>query len=110
MSLSGPLQGKKTYLKQILEPKGIKLLDVRNRTTGPAISYYQFMWDTTTLDPHPETIEGTIMLNLDEILCHVVRRSITTERVAKRRSLRSVSVSFRHTAQVEVSIDHSAES
>ncbi len=105
MSLSGPLRGRKTYLKRILEPKGITLLDVRDRTTAPAISYYQFMWDTPSSDPRPEIIEATIMHNLEDLLVHVVRSSISTEKVVKRRSVRTVSVSFRHTAQVELSID-----
>ncbi len=46
-----------------------------------------------------------MMHNLEDLLVHVVRSSISTEKVVKRRSVRTVSVSFRHTAQVELSID-----
>ncbi|MFX0108403.1 MAG: hypothetical protein ACFE7R_08980 [Candidatus Hodarchaeota archaeon] len=105
MSLTGPLRGKKTYLKQILEPKDIRLLDVRDRTTSPAISYYQFMWDTATTIPKSEVIETTLMSYLEGLLVRVVRSSIRSERVVSRRTSRSVSVSFRHMAQVEISID-----
>ena len=108
MSLKGPLQDKKGYIKTILEPLDVTLQSMRNRTVGEAIAYYEIIWDTPTAEPLTGSIEITLMSRFDELLFRVVPESLESQRVVRRRTSRTTTVLFRHTANLEVSIDTSA--
>jgi hypothetical protein len=108
VSLKGPLRDKKGYIKTILEPLDVRLQSMRNRTAGDAIAYYEMIWDTPTAEPHTNEIEITLMSRFDELLFRVVPDSLTSQRVLRSVTSRSTRVLFRHTANLEVSIDTSA--
>jgi len=108
VSLKGPLRDKKGYIKTILEPLNIVVQSLRNRTVGDAIAYYEMIWDTPTVEPHTGDIEIALMSRFDELLFKIVNESLTSERVVRRVTSRSTRVFFRHTANLEVSIDTSA--
>jgi hypothetical protein len=108
VSLKGPLRDKKGYIKTILEPLDVRLQSLRNRTVGDAISYYEIIWDTPTMEPRTGEIEVVLMSRFDELLFRVVTDSLTSQRVVRRVTSRSTRVFFRHTASLEVSIDTSA--
>ena len=108
MSLKGPLRDKKAYIKTVLEPLDVRIQSMRNRTVGDAISYYEIIWDTPTVEPRAGEIEVTLMSRFDELLFRVVPESLTSQRVVRRITSRSTRVLFRHTANLEVSIDTSA--
>ena len=108
MSLKGPLRDKKGYIKTVLEPLDVILQSMRNRTAGDAIAYYEIIWDTPTAEPRTGEIEGTLLSRFDELLFRVVPESLESQRVVRRRTSRTTTVLFRHTANLEVSIDTSA--
>jgi len=108
VSLKGPLRDKKAYIKTILEPFNVIVQSIRNRTVGDSIAYYEIIWDTPTADPHTGDIEIALMSRFDELLFKIVSESLTSERVVRRVTSRSTRVFFRHTANLEVSIDTSA--
>lgn len=108
MSLKGPLRDKKGYIKTILEPLDVRLQSMRNRTSGDAIAYYEMIWDTPTTEPHTNEIEIILMSRFDELLFRVVPDSLVSQRVLRTVGSRSTRVLFRHTANLEVSIDTSA--
>ena len=102
MSLSGPLRGKKGYLKTILEPKGIKLLSIMVKSESNNQVQYEFIWDTSSSESHAAVIETTIMAHLERFLVTLSKKTIKTQRVVRRAGPRSISTRFRHTAQVEI--------
>ena len=102
MSLSGPLRGKKGYLKTILEPKGIKLLSVFVKSESNNQVQYEFIWDTSSRESHAAVIEITIMNHLEDFLVNLSKNSIRTQRVVRRAGPRSISTRYRHTANVEI--------
>lgn len=102
MSLSGPLKGKKGYLKTILEPKGIKLLSIMVKSESNNQVQYEFIWDTSSSESHSAVIENTIMDHLEDYLVALNKNSIKTQRVVRRAGPRSISTRFRHTANVEI--------
>lgn len=108
VSLKGPLRDKKGYIKTILEPLDVRLQSMRNRTSGDAIAYYEMIWDTPTTEPHTNEIEIILMSRFDELLFRVVPDSLVSQRVLRTVGSRSTRVLFRHTANLEVSIDTSA--
>lgn len=108
MSLKGPLRDKKAYIKTILEPLNVIVQSIRNRTVGDSIAYYEIIWDTPTADSHTGDIEIALMSRFDDLLFKIVSESLTSERVVRRVTSRSTRVFFRHTANLEVSIDTSA--
>ena len=108
VSLKGPLRDKKGYIKTILEPLDVRLQSMRNRTVGDAIAYYEIIWDTPTAEPRTGEIEVTLLSRFDELLFRVVPESISSQRVVRRATSRSTRVLFRHTANLEVSIDTSS--
>lgn len=108
MSLKGPLRDKKGYIKTVLEPLDVILQSMRNRTVGEAIAYYEIIWDTPTAEPLASNIEIMLMSRFDELLFRVVPESLESQRVVRRRTSRTTTVLFRHTANLEVSIDTSA--
>lgn len=108
MSLKGPLRDKKSYIKTILEPLDVRVQSMRNRTVGDSIAYYEIIWDTPTAEPRTGEIEITLLSRFDELLFRVVPDSLESQRVVRRRTSRTTSVLFRHTANLEVSIDTSA--
>ena len=108
MSLKGPLRDKKGYIKTILEPLDVNIQSMRNRTVGESIAYYEIIWDTPTAEPLISNIEITLMSRFDELLFRVVPESLESQRVVRRRTSRTTRVLFRHTANLEVSIDTSA--
>ena len=108
MSLKGPLRDKKAYIKTILEPLDVRLQSMRNRTVGDAIAYYEIIWDTPTIEPRTGDIEITLMSRFDELLFRIVPESLESQRVVRRVTSRSTKVMFRHSANLEVSIDTSA--
>ena len=108
MSLKGPLRDKKGYIKTILEPLNVRVQSMRNRTAGDAIAYYEIIWDTPTAEPLTGEIEVTLMSRFDDLLFRLVTDNMTSERVVRRLTSRSTRVFFRHTANLEVSIDTSA--
>lgn len=108
MSLKGPLRDKKAYIKTILEPLDVRLQSMRNRTVGDAIAYYEIIWDTPTVEPRTGDIEITLMSRFDELLFRIVPESLESQRVVRRVTSRSTKVMFRHSANLEVSIDTSA--
>ncbi len=81
---------------------------MRNRTVGDSIAYYEIIWDTPTAEPRTGEIEITLLSRFDELLFRVVPDSLESQRVVRRRTSRTTSVLFRHTANLEVSIDTSA--
>jgi len=108
VSLKGPLRDKKAYIKTILEPLDVRLQSMRNRTVGDAIAYYEIIWDTPTIEPRTGDIEITLMSRFDELLFRIVPESLESQRVVRRVTSRSTKVMFRHSANLEVSIDTSA--
>ena len=102
MSLSGPLRGKKGYLKTILEPKGIKLQSIMVKSESNNQVQYEFIWDTASRESHAAVIETTIMVHLEEFLVNLSKNSIKTQRVVRRAGPRSISSRFRHIADVEI--------
>jgi hypothetical protein len=102
LSLSGPLRGKKGYLKTILEPKGIKIQSILVKSEANNQVVYEFIWDTASKEPHGSEIETTMMAHLEEFLVKLSRKSIKTQRVVRRAGLRSISSRYRHTANVEI--------
>lgn len=108
VSLKGPLRDKKGYIKTVLEPLDVRLKSMRNRTVGDAIAYYEIIWDTPTVEPRTGEIEVTLLSRFDELLFRIVTESLTSQRVVRRVTSRSTRVLFRHTANLEVSIDTSA--
>ncbi|MHA2352763.1 MAG: hypothetical protein ACXABX_06550 [Candidatus Thorarchaeota archaeon] len=108
MSLKGPLRDKKGYIKTVLEPLDVRLQSMRNRTVGDAIAYYEIIWDTPTAEPRTGEIEITLLSRFDELLFRIVTESLTSQRVIRRVTSRSTRVLFRHTANLEVSVDTSA--
>jgi len=108
VSLKGPLRDKKAYIKTILEPLDVRLQSMRNRTVGDAIAYYEIIWDTPTVEPRTGDIEITLMSRFDELLFRIVPESLESQRVVRRVTSRSTKVMFRHSANLEVSIDTSA--
>ena len=108
VSLKGPLRDKKGYIKTVLEPLDVILQSLRNRTVGDAIAYYEIRWDTPTAEPRTGEIEITLLSRFDELLFRVVPDSLESQRVVRRRTSRTTTVLFRHTAYLEVSIDTSA--
>ncbi len=104
MSLSGPLAGRKDYIKKLLEPKGIKVHSVFNRSTSSAISYYDFMWDTKTNNPLWDVIAVTLSDYFDGYVVSVVQSSLKTEKVVTVKGKIS-KTRFRHSAHVEVVIE-----
>jgi hypothetical protein len=102
LSLSGPLRGKKGYLKTILEPKGIKVQSILVKSQTNNQILYEFIWDTASRDPHATVIETTIMAHLEEFLVTLSKNSIKTQRVVRRAGPRSISSRYRHTANVEI--------
>lgn len=108
VSLKGPLRDKKSYIKTVLEPLDVRLQSMRNRTVGEAIAYYEIIWDTPTVEPLTGNIEITLMSRFDELLFRVVPDSLESQRVVRRLTSRTTRVLFRHTANLEVSIDTSA--
>jgi len=81
---------------------------MRNRTAGNAIAYYEIIWDTPTIEPHTGDIEITLMSRFDDLLFRIVPETLESQRVVRRVTSRSTRVMFRHTANLEVSIDTSA--
>ena len=108
MSLKGPLRDKKSYIKTILEPLDVIVQSIRNRTVGESIAYYEIIWDTPTAESLTSNIEIMLMSRFDELLFRVVPESLDSQRVVRRRTSRTTRVLFRHTANLEVSIDTSA--
>lgn len=108
VSLKGPLRDKKGYIKTVLEPLDVRLQSMRNRTVGEAIAYYEIIWDTPTAEPRTGEIEITLLSRFDDLLFRVVPDSIESQRVVRRLTSRTTRVLFRHTANLEVSIDTSA--
>ena len=108
MSLKGPLRDKKGYIKTILEPLDVIIQSMRNRTVGESIAYYEIIWDTPTTEPLIPNIEIMLMSRFDELLFRIVPESLESQRVVRRRTSRTTTVLFRHTANLEVSIDTSA--
>ncbi len=108
LSLKGPLRDKKGYIKTVLEPLDVILQSMRNRTVGESIAYYEIIWDTPTAEPLTGNIEIILMSRFDELLFRVVPESLESQRVVRRRTSRTTTVLFRHTANLEVSIDTSA--
>jgi hypothetical protein len=108
VSLKGPLRDKKGYIKTILEPLDVIVQSMRNRTAGDAIAYYEIIWDTPTIEPHTGDIEITLMSRFDDLLFRIVLETLESQRVVRRVTSRSTRVMFRHTANLEVSIDTSA--
>ncbi|MHA2395860.1 MAG: hypothetical protein ACXAC0_04085 [Candidatus Thorarchaeota archaeon] len=108
VSLKGPLRDKKGYIKTVLEPLDVRLQSMRNRTVGDAIAYYEIIWDTPTAEPRTGEIEITLLSRFDELLFRIVTESLTSQRVIRRVTSRSTRVLFRHTANLEVSVDTSA--
>lgn len=108
LSLKGPLRDKKGYIKTVLEPLDVILQSMRNRTVGDAIAYYEIIWDTPTAEPRTGEIEITLLSRFDELLFRVVPDSLESQRVVRRRTSRTTRVLFRHTANLEVSVDTSA--
>ena len=108
VSLKGPLRDKKGYIKTVLEPLDVKLQSIRNRTVGDAIAYYEIMWDTPTIEARTGEIEVALMSRFDDLLFRIVTESLASQRVVRRFTSRTTRVFFRHTANLEVSIDTSA--
>jgi hypothetical protein len=81
---------------------------MRNRTVGESIAYYEIIWDTPTTEPLIPNIEIMLMSRFDELLFRIVPESLESQRVVRRRTSRTTTVLFRHTANLEVSIDTSA--
>jgi len=81
---------------------------MRNRTAGDAIAYYEIIWDTPNNEPHTGDIEITLMSRFDDLLFRIVPETLESQRVVRRVTSRSTRVMFRHTANLEVSIDTSA--
>ncbi len=108
VSLKGPLRDKKSYIKTILEPLDVRVQSMRNRTVGDSIAYYEIIWDTPTAEPRTGEIEITLLSRFDELLFRVVPDSIESQRVVRRLTSRTTRVLFRHTANLEVSVDTSA--
>ena len=108
VSLKGPLQDKKGYIKTILEPLDVRIQSIMTRTAGDAIAYYELIWDTPTADPKTGEIEITLLSRFDDLLFRIVMDSVTSQRVVRRVTSRTTRVSFRHTANLEVSIDTSS--
>ncbi len=104
MSLSGPLAGRKDFVKKLLEPKGVKVHSVFNRSTSPVISYYDFMWDTKTTDPLSDVIAVTLSDRFDGHIVSVVHSTLKTEKVVTLQG-RTQKTRFRHSAHVEVVIE-----
>jgi hypothetical protein len=102
LSLSGPLRGKKGYLKTILEPKGIKLQSILVKSESNNQVLYEFIWDTASREPHAAIIETTIMDHLEDFLVSLSKNTIQTQRVVRRAGSRSISSWYRHTANVEI--------
>jgi len=108
VSLKGPLRDKKGYIKTVLEPLDVRLQSMRNRTVGEAIAYYEIIWDTPTAEPRAGEIEITLLSRFDDLLFRVVPDSLESQRVVRRLTSRTTRVLFRHTANLEVSVDTSA--
>lgn len=108
MSLKGPLRDKKGYIKTVLEPLDVRLQSLRNRTAGDAIAYYEIIWDTPTIEPRTGEIEIALMSRFDDLLFRIVSDSLESQRVVRRVTSRTTRVFFRHSANLEVSIDTSA--
>lgn len=108
VSLKGPLRDKKGYIKTILEPLDVILQSMRNRTVGDSIAYYEIIWDTPSAEPRTGEIEITLLSRFDELLFRIVPESLDSQRVVRRLTSRSTRVLFRHSANLEVSIDTSA--
>ena len=108
MSLKGPLRDKKGYIKTVLEPLDVRIQSIMTRTAGDAIAYYELIWDTPTAEPKTGEIEIALLSRFDDLLFRVVKDSLTTQRVVRRVTSRTTRISFRHTANLEVSIDTSA--
>ena len=102
MSLSGPLRGKKGYLKTILEPKGIRIQSILVKSEANNQVVYEFIWDTASREPHAAVIETTIMGHLEEFLVSLSKDTVETQRVVRRAGPRSISSRYRHTANVEI--------
>ncbi|MGY5854689.1 MAG: hypothetical protein RTU92_14060 [Candidatus Thorarchaeota archaeon] len=104
MSLSGPLAGKKDFIRKLLEPKGVKVHSVFNRSTASAISYYDFMWDTPTVNPLMDVIAITLSDYFDGYVVSVVQSTLKTEKLVTVKG-RTPKTRFRHSARVEVLIE-----
>ena len=108
MSLKGPLHDKKGYIKTILEPLDVRLQSLTNRTVGDAIAYYEMIWDTPSAEARTGEIEIALLSRFDELLFRIVPDSLMSQRVVRRVTSRSTRVLFRHSANLEVSLDTSA--
>ncbi|MGY5874228.1 MAG: hypothetical protein RTU30_00655 [Candidatus Thorarchaeota archaeon] len=104
MSLSGPLASRKDFVKKLLEPKGIKVHSVFNRSTSSASSYYDFMWDTPTTNPLSDVIAVTLSDHFDGYVVSIVQSTLKTEKVVTVKG-RTPKTRFRHSTHVEVVIE-----
>ena len=102
MSLTGPLYQRKDYMKLVLQPDKIILEDVRSKYMSKTIFFYEFIWDTPTVNPQVEVLEARLKSSMPELSFSVVMSSLKTRTVASQRTPKSVSFKYRHTAEVEV--------
>lgn len=109
LSLSGLLYQKKGYMKLVLNPKSIRLRDVRNKYMSRTIFFYEFIWDTPTADPMIETIQSELNAHIPRLSFKVVMTSLKTQTVASQRGPRTISHKYRHSAEVEVTRVNSAK-
>ena len=102
LSLSGLLYQKKGYMKLVLNPKSIRLRDVRNKYMSRTIFFYEFIWDTPTADPMVEMLQSELSSHIPRLSFKVVMSSLKTQTVAAQRGPRTISYKYLHSAEVEV--------
>ena len=102
MSLKGPLRAKKGYLKTILEPHLISLMNIIGKAPTENPAYYEFIWRTTSTDSKYAILEEVIEGHLDRYYVRVEPSTLRVDKYPKVRG-RNLSFVFQHNAIVEFS-------
>lgn len=101
MSISGPLRGKKTYLKRLFETTKIKLLDIQDHESETNWSVYEFMWDTPTPNPLLDILQMKFDMHFTGVRATIIEPTLNTEKNVRVIGRRGASITFRHSAKVE---------